>query len=53
MGWLKSNAAAIGIGAAFTMGAIAIVGNRSLGWKLLGASAAAAGALITTQKVKS
>jgi hypothetical protein len=53
MGWFKSNASTIGILTATTVGAIALVGSRSLGWKLGGAAALTAAGLYASQKVKS
>jgi hypothetical protein len=52
MGWLKSNAATIGIITATTVGAMALVGARSLGWKLGGAAVLSAAGILASQKVK-
>ena len=53
MGWLKSNASTIGILTATTVGAIALVGSRSLAYKLAGAAGLTAAGLYAAQKVKS
>lgn len=53
MGWLKSNASTIGILTATTVGAMALVGGRSLVWKLAGAAGLSAAGLLAAQKVKS